>query len=70
MTPREDLDEHLNAPASTDASTDRGAEPEETVAAIREAIQELDSGSPGIPLEDFIRKFEAKHGLSGRGRGR
>jgi hypothetical protein len=35
----------------------------DTVAAIREAIEEMDSGAPGIPLDAFVRKFEAKHGL-------
>ena len=67
MTPEEqknsrrELDDLLT-PA--DALEDPDDESEDTVTAIREAIQEMDAGGPGIPLDEFVRKFEAKHGLS------
>ena len=58
------FDEEEDAPTPSEMSEERDADLEDTVAAIREAIQEMDSGSRGIPLEEFIEKFEAKHGLS------
>jgi hypothetical protein len=36
---------------------------EETVAALREALEEMDAGVPGIPAEQFFREFRERHGL-------
>jgi hypothetical protein len=36
---------------------------EDTVAALREALEEMDAGVPGIPAEQFFREFRERHGL-------
>jgi len=35
----------------------------ESVAAIQEALDEMDAGVPGIPLEEFDRRFRERHNL-------
>jgi hypothetical protein len=36
---------------------------EDTVAALREALEEMDAGNAGIPAEQFFREFREHHGL-------
>jgi hypothetical protein len=38
----------------------------EDVAAIQEAIDDLENGDTGIPFEEFDRSFRARHGLQPR----
>lgn len=38
------------------------AEFEESVAALREALAEVETGVAGVPLEDFIRERRQHHG--------
>jgi hypothetical protein len=35
----------------------------ETVRALREALEELQAGDPGVALEDFDREFRERNGL-------
>lgn len=37
---------------------------EDDLAAIQEAIDDMDAGDRGIPLEEFDRDFRARHNLS------
>jgi hypothetical protein len=39
---------------------------EEEVAAIDEAIRDMENGDTGIPFEEFDRDFRERHGLSQR----
>jgi hypothetical protein len=39
------------------------AEQAETVAALREALAQLDAGDLGTPLDEFDRAFRREHGL-------
>jgi hypothetical protein len=36
---------------------------EEDVAAIREALEDLEAGKPGIPAEQFLEEFRKRHSL-------
>jgi hypothetical protein len=36
---------------------------DDTVAALREAFEEMDAGVPGIPAKQFFREFRERHGL-------
>ena len=69
------LSEKLRGPA-TDISPEqaldewRRAHPdtsfEEDVAAIQEALDDVDNGDRGIPFEQFDREFRARHQLPAR----
>jgi hypothetical protein len=37
---------------------------EESVAAIREALAELDAGGKGTPLDEFVKEFRRQHNIS------
>jgi hypothetical protein len=39
---------------------------EENVAALREALEDMDAGDVGIPAEQFFREFREAHGLPPR----
>lgn len=39
---------------------------DDDVAAVREALEEMDRGVPGIPLDEFDRRFRERHGLPPR----
>lgn len=39
---------------------------EETVEALREALEDMDAGDVGIPAEQFFREFREAHGLPPR----
>jgi hypothetical protein len=39
---------------------------EDTVAALREALEDLDAGDVGQPLEEFDAEFRARHNLPPR----
>jgi hypothetical protein len=38
-------------------------ETEETIAALREAIAQMNAGDVGVPIEEFDRQFRAKRNL-------
>jgi hypothetical protein len=37
---------------------------EESVAAIREAIADMEAGDRGVPFDEFVAAFRKKHNLS------
>ena len=39
---------------------------DDDVAALRDALEELDRGVPGIPLDEFDRRFRERHALPPR----
>lgn len=56
LSPEEVLDEwRTHHPDTTTVEDD--------VAAIQEAIDDMDNGDVGIPIEDFDRDFRARHNL-------
>lgn len=40
------------------------AEIEETVAAVRESLADMEAGDTGMPLDEFLREFRKRHGLT------
>jgi hypothetical protein len=38
-------------------------EADDTVLAVREALQDMDRGDQGLPIEQFDRDFRARHNL-------
>jgi hypothetical protein len=59
LSPEQALDEWRLASRSE-------AEVEEDLAAIREALADLENGDQGVGLSDFDRDFRARHGLPRR----
>ena len=43
-----------------------GVATDDDVAAVREALEEMDRGVPGIPLDEFDRRFRERHALPPR----
>ena len=59
MTPENPLDVwHSQNPPATDF--------DDTVAAVREALADMEAGDAGTPFEEFDRDFRLRHGMPPR----
>lgn len=38
---------------------------DDDLAALAEAIEDMENGDRGVPFEDFLKNFRAAHGISG-----
>jgi hypothetical protein len=62
-------DQSLTLEEALDLWREANASPadfEENVAALREALDEIDKGARGIPIDEFDRRFRERHSLPPR----